>query len=250
MSMLLYSSISMQLFVRKDECFILKNVKILKVPNGLENSARNNVRNGNYLSSTFSFHNTQIHTPCNFVTFFSSIWFVFPNVHCGIFRFDHANYRIVQVQCHSVEREKGTEKRNNIIYICSVVVESLSHVSFFAILQTAALQASLSFTLSLNLLRFTSIESTMLSNYLILCHLLLLLPSIFPSIKVFSNESALHIRWSEYWSFSFIISPSNEYSGLISFRIGVLEASPAPQFEGLNSSALSLLYGPTYLICT
>ena len=77
----------------------------------------------------------------------------------------------------------------------------------------------LSFTISRSLLKLMSIESVMPSNYLILCHHLLLLPSIFPSIRVFSNESALCIRWPEYWSFSFSNSPSNEYSGLISFRI-------------------------------
>ena len=79
-------------------------------------------------------------------------------------------------------------------------------------------QASLSLTVSQSLLKLMSIESMMPSNHLILCHLLLLLPSIFPSITVFSNESVLHIRWPKYWSFSFSISPSNEYSGLISFR--------------------------------
>ena len=84
---------------------------------------------------------------------------------------------------------------------------------------TTPCQASLSFTISWSLLRSMSTESVMPSNRLILCHPLLLLPSIFPSISVFSNESALHIRWSKYWSFSFSISPSNEYSGLISFRI-------------------------------
>ena len=78
---------------------------------------------------------------------------------------------------------------------------------------------SLSFTISQSLLRFMSIESMMLSNHLILCHPLLLLPSVFPSIKVFSNELALHIRWPSYWSFSFSISPSSEYTELISFRI-------------------------------
>ena len=83
---------------------------------------------------------------------------------------------------------------------------------------TAAYQASLSFTISQSLLKLISIESMMPSNNLILCCPLLLLPSIFPSIRVFSNESALHIRWPKYWSFSFI-SPSNEYSGLISFKI-------------------------------
>ena len=83
---------------------------------------------------------------------------------------------------------------------------------------TAARQASLSFTISRSLLKLMSIESVMPSNHLILCHPLLLLPSIFPSIRVFSNESVLH-RWPKYWSFSFNISPSTEYSGLISFRI-------------------------------
>ena len=85
--------------------------------------------------------------------------------------------------------------------------------------RTAAQQASLSFTISQSFLRFMSIELVTLSNYLILCHPLLLLPSIFPSIGVFSNESSLCIRWPKYWSFSLGISPSNEYSGLISFRI-------------------------------
>ena len=84
---------------------------------------------------------------------------------------------------------------------------------------TAAPQASLSFTISRSLLKLMSIESMMPSNHLILCRPLLLLPSIFPSIRVFSNESALCIRWPNYWSFSFSISPSNKYSGLISFRI-------------------------------
>ena len=83
----------------------------------------------------------------------------------------------------------------------------------------AAQQASLSFTISWSLLKVMSIESVMPSNHLILCHPLLLLPSIFPNIRVFSSESVLCIRWPKYWSFSFSISPPNEYSGLISFRI-------------------------------
>ena len=86
-------------------------------------------------------------------------------------------------------------------------------------LWTAACQASLSFTISWSLLKLVSIESVMPSNHLILCHPLLLLPSIFPSIRVFSSELALHIRWPKYWSFSFSISPPQEYSGLIFFRI-------------------------------
>ena len=80
-------------------------------------------------------------------------------------------------------------------------------------------QASLSFIISQSLLKLVSIELVISSNHLILCHLLLLLPSVFSNIRVFSNESALRIRWPKYWSFNFSISPSNEYSGLISFRI-------------------------------
>ena len=98
-------------------------------------------------------------------------------------------------------------------------VQSLSRVQLFETPWTAALQASLSITNSRSLLKLMSTESVMPSNHLILCHTLLLLPSIFPSIRVFSNESVLHIRWPKYWSFSFSISPSNECSGLISFRM-------------------------------
>ena len=100
-----------------------------------------------------------------------------------------------------------------------VVVQLLSCVQLFATPWTAACQASLSVANSQSLLKLMSIESVMPSNHLTLCCPLLLLPSIFPSIRVFSNESVLHIRWSEYWSFSFSISPSNEYSGPIFFRI-------------------------------
>ena len=96
------------------------------------------------------------------------------------------------------------------------------HVRFFMIMCTAAHQASLSITNSQSLPKLMSIESVMPSNHLIFCHPLLP-PSIFPSIRVFSNESALHIRWPKYWSFSFNISPSNEYSGLISFRMDWLD---------------------------
>ena len=98
------------------------------------------------------------------------------------------------------------------------VVQSLSHVRLFATPRTVAHQASLSFTISWSSLKLMSIESLMLSNHLILCCLLLSL-SIFPSIRVFSNETVLHIGWPKYWSFSFSNSPSSEYSGLISFRI-------------------------------
>ena len=122
---------------------------------------------------------------------------------------------------------------------------------------TAACQASLSITNSQNLPKLMYIALLMPSNHLIFCHPLLLLPSIFPSIKVFSNESVLHIRWPKYWSCSFSIT---EYSGLISFRIDLLnllgspccisprdsqEYSPTPQFRSINSSLLSFLYSPT-----
>ena len=105
------------------------------------------------------------------------------------------------------------------IFIIFSSVQSLSYVQLFVNPWTAAHQASQSFTISRSLLKLMSIKSVMTSNHLILCHPLLLLPSIIPSIRVFSNESALCIRWPNYWSFSFSISPSNEYSGLISFRI-------------------------------
>ena len=104
-----------------------------------------------------------------------------------------------------------------------IVVQLLSHVWLSAIPWTAAHQASLSFTLSLEFFRFMFIESVRLSNHLILCHPLLLLPSIFPSIRIFSDELALRIRWPQYWSFSFSISASKEYSGFISFRIDWLD---------------------------
>ena len=103
------------------------------------------------------------------------------------------------------------------IVINILFVQLLSYVQLFVIPWTAASQPSLSFTIFSSLLKLMSIESVMPSNHLILCHPLLLMPSIFPSIRVFSNESALHIRWPKYWSFS--ISPSSEYSGLISFRL-------------------------------
>ena len=99
------------------------------------------------------------------------------------------------------------------------IVPSLSRVLLFATPWTAASQASLSYTISLSLPNLMSIEWVMPSNHLLLCHSLLLLPSVFPSIRVFFNDSALHLRWPKYWSFSISISPSSEYSGLISFRI-------------------------------
>ena len=125
-------------------------------------------------------------------------------------------------------------------------------MSDFATLWTAACQASLSITNSQSSLKLMSIKSVMPSNHLILCCLLLLLPSVFPRIRVFSRESVLYIRWPKYCSFSFSINPSNKYAGLISFKIdwfnlavqGTQEFSPTPQFKTINSSVLSFLYGP------
>ena len=136
-----------------------------------------------------------------------------------------------------------------------VVVQSLSRVQLFVTSWTAAHQASLSFTMSWSLLKLMSIESVMPSNYLILCCPIFLSPSIFPSIRVFHNESVLCIRWPKYWSFSFSISPSSESSGLISFRIDWFDLTAVQgtlkslfqhhSWKSINSSVLSLLYGPT-----
>ena len=115
------------------------------------------------------------------------------------------------------------KKRKRWRGITSVSIQLLSHVQLFSTPWTVACQASLSITNCQSLLRLRSIKLVMPSNHLILCHPLLLLPSIFPSIRVFSNEPILHIRWPKYWSLSFSISPSNEYSGLISFRMDWLD---------------------------
>ena len=137
-------------------------------------------------------------------------------------------------------------------YICDYCCSFIQSFWLFVTPWTAARQASLSFTTSQGLLKLLSIESVMPSNHLILSRPLLLLPSVFPSIRVFSNESVLHIRWPKYWSFN--TSPSNQYSGLISSSIewldllavqGTLKSSPAPQLESINFSAFSLVYSPT-----
>ena len=138
-------------------------------------------------------------------------------------------------------------------------VQLLSHVRLFMTPWTAARQAFLSITNSWSPPKPMSTELVMPFNHLILCCPLLLLLSIFPSIRVFSSESVLRIRWPKYWSFSFSISPSNEYSELISFRIDCFdvfapvffcqESSPAPQFKSISSSVLNLLYGPTLTPC-
>ena len=136
-------------------------------------------------------------------------------------------------------------------------VQSLSCVWLFETPWIATCQTFLSITSSWSLHKRMSIESVMPSSHLILCCPFLLPPLIFPSIRVFSNESALHIGWSKYWSFSFSIYPSNEYSGLTSFRMdwldllavqGTQESSPTPQFKStMNSLALSLLCSPAYI---
>ena len=117
---------------------------------------------------------------------------------------------------------------------------------------TAARQASLTITNSQSLLKLMSTEWVMLPNHLILCHPLLLLPSIFPSIRVFSNESVLHVRWLKYWSFSFSISPSNEYSGLISFRMDWLDLLAVQgTLKSLlqhHSSKASIIQGSAFFI--
>ena len=127
--------------------------------------------------------------------------------------------------------------------------QSLSRVQLFATPWTTARQGSLSITISWSLLKLISIESVMPSNHLILCPPLLL-SSIFPSIRVFSHESVLRIRWPKYWSLSFNISPSNEYSGLISFRMDWLDllavqGTLKSLLQHHNSLALSFLYSPT-----
>ena len=142
----------------------------------------------------------------------------------------------------------------NICVFISYSVQSLSHVQLFTTLWTAAHQTSLSITNSWSLPKPRSLESVMLSNRLILCRPLLLLPSIFPSIRVFSNESALCMRWPKYWSFSFNINPSNEHSGLFSFRMdwldllsvqGTLKSLLQHHSSSINTSALSFLHSPT-----
>ena len=137
------------------------------------------------------------------------------------------------------------------MYIPGNTVQLLSHVQLFATPWIAARQASLSLTVSQSFLKSMSTASAMLSNHLFFCHPLLL-PSIFPSIRVFSSELALCIRWLKFWSFS--INPSSEYSGLISFRIdwldllavqGTLKGLLQHHSGGIHSLVLSLLYGPT-----
>ena len=127
-------------------------------------------------------------------------------------------------------------------------VQSLSCVQLLATPWTAAHQASLSITISWSLLKPMSIELVMPSNHLILCRPLLLLPAIFPSIRVFSNESALHIRWPKYWRLSFNISPSSEHQGLISFRMDWLKLLAVQGTWALGKCLLEIKYGFLFLV--
>ena len=139
------------------------------------------------------------------------------------------------------------------LIVQSLTVQSLSLVQLFVTPWTAARQVSLSFTISQSLLKLMSIESVMPSNHLILCHPLLLVPSIFPSIRVFSKELALLIKRPKYWHFSFSISPSNEYSRLISFKIGwfdflVVQGTLKSLLQHHSSKATILWHSPFFMV--
>ena len=144
------------------------------------------------------------------------------NEYSGLISFRIDWFDVLAIQ-GPLSRSPRTRTPQNPVFPNKFVVQSLSHVWLFVTPWTTAHQTSLSFTISQSLLKLISIEPVMASDHLILCHPLFLLPSIFPSIRVFSNESTLPIRWPKYWSFSFSISPSNEYSGLISFRMDWLD---------------------------
>ena len=147
-------------------------------------------------------------------------------------------YRIVKfIDRNHIGVWQGLGRWGNESTVNEDIVQLLSRVRLFLTLWTAARQASLSFTISLSLLKLMSIESVMPSNRLILCRPLLLLSSAFPSIRFFSSESAFHIRWPQYWSFSFTISPSNEYSGLVSLWLTGLIS--------LQSKGLSRVFSST-----
>ena len=189
-------------------------------------------------------------------TFFRYVFLTISSV-ISIFPIFHPIFRSIPAmltELPSMEGEQGQIMKNIRVKhkVCLKVfssVQSLSHVQLFATSWTR--QASLSITNSQSLLKLTFIESVMPSNHLILWRPLLLLTSIFPNIRVFSNESVLRIRWPKYWSFSFSITPSNEHLGLISFRMDWLdllatqESSPTPQFRSINSFVLSFLYSLT-----
>ena len=141
--------------------------------------------------------------------------------HCNNPVLKHSHYLSKDPLCLFANNSSPSPATTKLLYVSISIqsVQLLSHVQLFATPWTAAGQASLSITRSRSLLKLMSIELVMPFNHCVLCCPLLLLPSFFPSISVFSNESVLHIRWPKYWSFIFSISPSNEYSGLISFRM-------------------------------
>ena len=161
-------------------------------------------------------------------------------------------------ECHHPSPSKSLwNSQGNLSEQKVVVVQSLSGVWLIVTPWTAARRASLSFTISRSLLKLMSIGLVMSPNHLILCHPLIVLSLIFPSIKVFANESVLHITWPNYWSFSFNNSSSSEYSGLISFRIGWFDFAVQGTLKSLLqhhnskvsiiSSVLRLLYGSTHI---
>ena len=149
-------------------------------------------------------------------------------------------------QCHHLEGAAGMAVSTPWTICCSVTHSCLTLCGP----TDCSAPGFPSFTVSKSLLKLMSIELVMPSNHLILCHPRVLLPSIFPSIKVFSNETVLHIRWPKCWSFSFGVSPSKEYSGFISFRMDWLTLKSLLQHHSSKESALSLLYGPTLNIQT
>ena len=156
-------------------------------------------------------------------------------------------------ECSMTQEDPWKERRQGTPFLFSSVQSSV--MSDCLRPMDCSTKATLSVTNYQSLLKLTSIKSVISSNHLILCHPLFLPFSIFPSIRVFSNESVLCIRWPKYWSFSFSISPSKEYSGLISYRMNWLdllavqgtlqESSPTPQFKSINSSVLSFFYSPS-----
>ena len=161
---------------------------------------------------------------------------------------------VIPMEGQSNGKKWRTYKKTLSWFLIRALVQLLIHVWLFVTPKTAAHQASLSFTISYRLLKLMFIESVMPSNHLILCHPIPLLPSIFPSIRVFSNESVFCIRWPKYWSFNFSICPSNEYSDwfplgwtdLISLQSKQLSrVSPTPQFRSISSSVHSFLHSPT-----
>ena len=160
----------------------------------------------------------------------------------------YSKYSAAAIAGTSTNQDRSSKLRTPAMK--DIFVQLLSHVQLFVTPLTAAHQASLSFTISRSLFKFMSIESVMPSKHLVLCHPLLLLPSIFPSIRFFS---VLHIRWPKYWSFSFSIRPSNEYSGLISFRMDwvdllAVQGTLKSLLQHHSSKASILWHSPFFMV--